>query len=341
MGKRTEASIEIGSERFIHKIPQIRNRLIQTTWLKKLSKSEALLTKEFEADIRNLEEGNRNLRALIEPGMQEKAFPEMAVNLESKNDALYRYISSLSTIVSGEIAKAPEIDPSATLSFFKERLGTKIDFMAIRREMLEAIRLANAKLLEGADQFCKKYGVSDQGQLAILIPQVLYACKKCYSIKRANEISVQCKACKSDQWESLPLSMLAEPMQHFIQSNVWLEYGVSRLLRKTPIFKDCCEGHIWLGKSGIEHEIDVFLITKSGKVGLVECTRSFVGLNEMMVFKGKRDDLRADFVLIFSMSGIEPDAVKFGRKYQMYSFERILEVDGLKEEVNRTLEVIG
>lgn len=102
------------------------------------------------------------------------------------------------------------------------------------------------------------------------------------------------------------------------------------------------EGLHWLGRSGVKHEIDAFLVTRIGKVGLIECTRSPINLMEVMKLDAKIRDLQADFGLVLSLSRVEKDASKYGKSCYIHSFGDILEdVKNTEEDITNTLKVIG
>lgn len=175
-----------------------------------------------------------------------------------------------------------------------------------------------------------------------MTPTAIYSCAKCYALKSRPDANKKCSECDSYQTTSRQISRLVPSAEYFIDGNIWLEYGVARLIRQTGLTSKALEGFHWHGLSGVRHEIDVFIVTKKETVGLVECTRIHVGLDEVLKLKAKIDDLQADFGLLFSVSDIEPDARRFGSRYRFHTFGELLEHrSAILSDVKKTLEVVS
>ncbi len=317
--------LEVGSHRFVGIVPKQREELTNTSWLNRLSKSDKLLTKQFESDIAELARTNGVLQQLA--GYDLGKVPPTYISLQELREG------SLDIHTKG----TPESFESITIGELAERFPKKL---------WQSIIKSSRELFNSSEVFCRKYGIvksRKRQDLEILIPVAVHACAICFKIKTLGKNTKnRCIKCGSTDTVTEPVSLLSGTMSYFAGQNVWLEYGVSRLLRKNPIAKKGFEGYLWIGKSGVKHEIDVLLPTTPGTVGLVECTRSYVGLTEVMKVAEKVRDLGADFGLVFSVSRAAESAIRYGKSYNIHVFGEVLEdVKNTEDDIARTLDVIA
>lgn len=316
-------------------MPNHRQELVNASWLQRLSKSDALLSKAFEAEVRELGQSNEKLQSLLMSREERAIAPPAAI--ASFTDWM-EHVSSVAIESFKNI-----IDEQDIFGRQKKIPGNELEKL-LRRKWWGAVKASSTALAERADDFCRKYLTAKSKQreaLEILLPSMVYTCGRCYQIILFNERRI-CGQCGSAKRISMQISRITASMQYFIGDNVWFEYGVSRLLRKTNMVKKALEGHEWVGRSGVGHEVDIFIVTDNDRIGLVECTRSFVGLGEVMKLKAKIDDIHADFGLLFSTSGVEKIATKYGKTYQVHTYGEVLEnTQKCQVDVGKTLEVVG
>lgn len=221
----------------------------------------------------------------------------------------------------------------------KKDVARQKTIMELEKEFKETYRKVNQglkkqineisdKIQSGLDLFETKY----ETKLNILESSSLFICKNCEQIKcldrfHSDVCSCGTKITKPSDYENISIHKLGENIINFIESNMWLEYGIDYLLRKKE-FETLCGVHV-IGHSGVGHEIDNIAEIKKDTLRIFcECKNTDININDTLIFIGKMTDIGCTRGYIFTTSFETADDIRrLAASKNITIIEQVLERD--------------
>lgn len=202
------------------------------------------------------------------------------------------------------------------------------DYEKKNDEILKKINDASDEIQNILNDFEKKHEV----KLNILESIPIYSCKNCGVILfKGRCVPVTC-TCNTairgpSDCKNINIFQLSGNVTKFIESNMWLEYGIDYLLRKKNFSTSC--GIYVLGHSGVLHEIDNVAHVSKEKLRLFcECKTIDIRVFDVFVFAGKMTDIGCTRGYIFTTSFDTPkDVINLARSRNITIIEQVLEKD--------------
>lgn len=314
MTTKTERVLNASNLPLRYSFSSIRQAITDSPFLDSLSKCDALLDKEMNSDLTDLNSIDSQIRSILEK-----------IREIGEEDDLRKI--SVSLYGSGGPFSSKEAGKKALASGIK----------TVMKPLAKTLRNSQRTLPSRLEQFKQQYVRNHRRYPLPIDVRVLYRCPGCNMIfVELNRTS--CHVCDrpiNRRRDSFSIQLLDSAMKSYIEKNVWLEDAVARAMRKAH-FKDVISGATIAGRSGFHHEVDV-LGTLEGKVVVCECTTASGGLDKISSLFRIKTDLAAHWGLLVSVGEVPRDVGMFAKTYDISVVANVLEnpssLDGTLEQI--------
>lgn len=180
----------------------------------------------------------------------------------------------------------------------------------LNNTILEEFKNISEKCEELVHEFSSPRGLSAE----LLTTRAIYLCSECGKLISIDSPSSGTCRCgenisgRSDR-EKHYIEVLDENFESIAKDDMFLEFAMERIFRKMQFETE--SGVNIQGKSGIEHELDVLADDRQEqKRCLVECKAKAIGLNEIILFNQKCEDIGCDLKILATTEGLKGDREK-------------------------------
>lgn len=277
----------------------------------------------------------REERLIIEQDEKVKSLLKDKILLDKEfNSLIYSILSNTERIKKTSEMMLPSEWVRFFKDFFKETPEKNLSFIKEQNNKRKNLIIQlDREIINILDSFEK----NKTKPLNILENHSFILCKQCESLickDRFKECSCPVCGCSintNEKYEELPVHIFSERMFKFIESNIWLERGISNLLYEQGFLTKT--GIYILGHSGVKHEIDNFAESKKRGFRIIdECKARDIKVSDIFVLSGKMQDTGVSTGYLFTTSSdVNKELIKLAR------FKNITIIDSILERENEEI----